>query len=582
MVTHSKLTVVRHYDRVVGWSVLLLVLSVLVGTFVGPPETHDGEISFQTTSSLWRNHDFALDGSPEGTPEARYLIQVSKQMQSSGRGGAFPVQHGSDGEYYGWYGVGQAVVPLPLYGLGRLVAWGAPEIERRHSDDRQLGFERSEYFAHLFVGLRNPLLTALTAWMIVLCARRMSVRRWGAFLAGISYAFCTFAWPQGRSWLSDVQATFFLFAGFHLILRLREERARIGLRPSVLLLLGLSLGGAVSTRAVMAPAVLVLEFSALFVMFHRHVSQDSTPAVVRRRGLEPGWKAIAWMATPQLVIAALLLWVNHQRFSDPFDNGYGEVLRGGFFGYPPLMGLVGVLFSPGKGLLWMAPGVLLLYWGIPLALRSSQRVWFYTSIAMTIVVLLPVVCIQGWHGAWTFGPRYLLPLLPFLWLGVALGLEHASDHRFVAAVAAGLMALGFCVNLPAVLVDTTTYHQLAVKSARIAWTPPEGLSEEDAEAWLFERIQFDWGFAAPWAHWRIVRHRTAGLGEDFPVHEIFFVDSQANVRPDTPRQEGRAHFGWIDHKDRLGGRPWPALLAVGLLFALGSILAIIGLDHSAD
>jgi hypothetical protein len=582
MVTHSKLTVVRHYDRVVGWSVLLIVLSILVGTFVGPPETHDGEISFQTTSSLWRNGSFALDGSSEGTPEAKLLIRTAEELQESGRGGRFPVQRGEDGEYYGWYGVGQAVVPLPLYGLGRLVAWGAPEIERRHSDDRQLGFERSEYFAHLFVGLRNPLLTALTAWMIVLCARRMNVGRWGAFLAGITYCLCTFAWPQGRSWLSDVQATFFLFAGFHLILRLREERARIGLRPSVLLLLGLSLGAAVATRAVMAPAVLVLEFSALFVMFRRHLSHEAVQSTARPHGLDPGWKSFAWMAVPQVVIAGLLLWVNHHRFGNAFDNGYGEVFGGGFFAYPPLLGLAGVLFSPGKGLLWLAPGVLLLYWGIPLALRTSQRVWFFTTVAMSIVVLLPVICIQGWHGAWTFGPRYLLPLLPFLWLGVALGLEYAASHRPVAAIAAALLGFGFTVNLPAVLVDTTTYHQLATKAAPLAWTVPEGMSPEDADAWLFERTQFDWGFAAPWAHWRILRHRTAGLGEDFPVREVFFVDSDESVRPESSRQEGRGHFGWIDHTDRLGGRPWPALLAIGLLFAIGAILAIIGLDHSAD
>jgi hypothetical protein len=582
MVTHSKLTVVRHYDRVVGWSVLLLVLSVLVGTFVGPPETHDGEISFQTTSSLWRNRSFALDGSPQGTPEAKYLIAKAQELQAGGRGGAFPVQRGEDGEYYGWYGSGQAVVPLPLYALGRLVAWSAPEIERRHSDDRQLGFERSEYFAHIFVGLRNPLLTALTAWMIVLCARRMSVGRWGAFLAGITYALCTFAWPQGRSWLSDVQATFFLFAGFHLILRLREERSRIGLRPSVLFLLGLSLGAAVATRAVMAPAVLVLEFSAFFVMFRRYVGHEAVSSAARPHGLDPGAKAIAWMAAPQLVIAGLLMWVNHQRFGNAFDNGYGEVLRGGFFGYPPLLGLVGVLFSPGKGLLWMAPGILLLYWGVPLALRTSQRVWFFTTLAMTIVVILPVISIQGWHGAWTFGPRYLLPLLPFLWLGVALALEYAASHRYVAVAAAALFGLGTVVNLPAVLVDTTTYHQLATQAAPLAFTTPEGLSPADEQAWLFERVQFDWGFAAPWAHWRILRHRTAGLGEDFPVREIFFVDSDVTIRPETSRQEGRAHFGWIDHTDRLGGRPWPSLLAVGLLFAIGLVLAIVGLDHSAD
>jgi len=575
---HLKLTVVRKYDRVVAWAVWLLAMSVLVGTFVGAPETHDAEISFQATSSLWRTRSLALSE----TPEARLLIQAAQDAEQGGLGDSFPVQHGDDGQYYGWYGVGHSIAPLPLYGIGRLLSFTAPEIERRHSDDRQLGFERSEYFPHLIVGLRNPLLTAFTAWMIVLCARRMGVRRKAAYFAGMTYCLCTYAWPQGRSWLSDVQAAFFLFAAFHLILRLREERARVGLRPSVLLLLGLSLGAAVSTRAVVLPAVLVLECSALFVMFRGHAGHEAVRATGRPRGIDPGRKAFAWMFVPQLLIAGLLLFANVQRFGDPFDSGYGALLRGNFLHAPSLTGLVGVLFSPGKGLLWMAPGLVLLYFGVPRALRTGQRVWLWTTLALSVVVLMPVICVQGWHGAWTFGPRYLLPLLPFLWLGVALGLERAAEKRGIAVLALALSALGFAVNLPAVLVDTTTYHQLAVQAAPYKWDTPEGLSDADRDEWLFQRTQFDWGFAAPWAHWRILRHRTAGLGEEFPVREIFFVDDDARVRPAHSRQEGRTHFGWVDFTERLGGRPWPALLAVGLLFALGAILSIIGLDHSTD
>lgn len=579
MVTHSKLTVVRHYDRIVGWAVLCLVAAVLIGTFVGIPETHDGEVSFQTTSSLYRDHDLSIGG----TPEAEQLIAHARQMEERGLGGSFPVQRGADGEYYGWYGVGQAVVPVPLYALGRLVGWTAPEIERRHNDDRTDGVERSEYFAHLFVGLRNPLLTALTAWMIVLCARRMGVRRWGAFLAGLSYALCTYAWPQGRSWLSDVQATFFLFAGFHLILRLREERARIGLRPSVLVLLGASLAAAIATRAVTLPAVVALEFSALFVMFRRHVVHESSTGSERPHAIRPGWRAVAFLFAPQVVIGALLLWANDVRYGNPFDNGYRELLTGGFFTFPPRVeGVLGVLVSPGKGLLWMAPGVLLLYWGVPRALRTGQRVWLWTTVAVGLAVAVPALSIQGWHGAWTYGPRYLLPALPFLWLGVALALEVAAEDRLARATAVALCGLGLVVNLPAVLVDTSTYHQLAVQAAPLEWEAPEELTEADRDAWLFERIQFDWGFAAPWAHWRILRHRTAGLGEDFPVRDIFFVDSDATVRPASARHERKGHFGWVDHALRLGGRPWPILLAVGLLTALGAILAIIGLDRSAD
>src|SRR5262249_39471425 len=143
----------------------------------------------------------------------------------------FNVRRGGPGreqEFFSWSGPGQALVGCPFYLLG---AWSAqlfPEIEARHARTTHLGSARSEYFAHLFVGLRNPLLGALTGARLVLAARRLGARRAWAALAGLSYGLCTLAWPQARGTLSDVQATAFLFLGFVLelcILQRLEARA---------------------------------------------------------------------------------------------------------------------------------------------------------------------------------------------------------------------------------------------------------------------------------------------------------------------------------------------------------------------
>ena len=122
-----------------------------------------------------------------------------------------------------------------------------------------MGVGRSEYFAHLLVGWRNPFLTALTALLIVLTSRRLGVQRLYAWIAGLSYGIATFAWPQARSTLSDVQATFFLFLAFYVLLRMREEFKRLHEpRARHLFGLGAALSAAVLTRVALVPAAAVI------------------------------------------------------------------------------------------------------------------------------------------------------------------------------------------------------------------------------------------------------------------------------------------------------------------------------------
>ena len=49
-------------------------------------------------------------------------------------------------------------VPFYLAGRGLAVLW--PSIEERHAATERMGVARSEYFGHLLVGWRNPLLGA--------------------------------------------------------------------------------------------------------------------------------------------------------------------------------------------------------------------------------------------------------------------------------------------------------------------------------------------------------------------------------------------------------------------------------------
>jgi len=550
---------VRHCDRVLARAALASCLAVYVATFSGLSDNPDGEVSFQTTSALWREHGFALAGTPEADGIAALVRSGAPDAPPARRGGP-----GREEDVFGSPGIGQALAALPLYAAGRAAALAAGGVEERHSRTSRRGLGQSEYFAHLFVGLRNPLLSALTALLVVLAARRLGVERRAAFLAGLSYGLTTFAWAQARSWLSDVQATFCLFAAFHSLLKLQEQRARGPARPLTLLAFGLALGWAGLTRLSVAPAVVALDLAAARVLWARRGSARS----------------LALVALPQLACLAALLVLDHLRFGSVWETGYGAPLPG-LFGGSPWTALAGLLAAPGKGLVWMAPAVLLFAFGLARPRRGVERLWLFCTLAVFLAILLPAAALRGWHGAWTYGPRYLLPALPFVWLGVARALERARERPGLRRLATGLLVLGLLVQVPSALVDTMTFHDLAVRAAPARWTAPLELPAAEREARLFERIQLDWGFAAPWAHWRILRRRVAVGDEVFPVREIFFVDSDEVLEPTWERERGWNHLAWIDLARRLSGPTWPGVVLAVALAGLGLVLALRALDPGA-
>lgn len=543
---------IRRGERLMARALFCLLAAVYLLVATGLPDHNDSETEFQTTSALGRGGTFALGG----TTESDALVAFRRALPDDPR---IPVKLSPDGERaYSWFGTGQALVGVPFYWVGKGLGLLAPGVEQGFAARTVEGVARSEYHAHLLVGLRNPLLGAATAWLVVLCALRLGLTRRTAFLAGLTYGLCTFALPQARSTLSDVQATACLFGAFYLTLTAREhlERAR---RPALRHLAGagMLLGLALLTRVATAPAIAVLGVAMVGVLLVGHrqspVCGEAPPAKVLLRDL-------AAFGLPALAGLGLFLWWNHARFGAPLESGYGDVVDGSFFAFHPGLGLLLLLLAPGKGLAFLAPGLLLAPLGFRWAEGGAGRFFAWVALAVTVAVFGMVAPTQTWHGAWTFGPRYVLPALPFLWLGTAVALERLSGKGRVLAWA--LMAVGAVGAVGGTLTDHMTHQDLALQAARAEW--PDTPGGDDA---LFGRIQVEPRYAAPWAHWRILRHRVAGLGETFSSADLFGTEVDVPLTPSPTLRPGFTHLAWVDHRS-LGGATWPVLLVAGGLVLL--------------
>jgi len=524
----------RALARMVFW--IFLALFTLIAT--GLPDHMDSEVEFQTTSALGRTMSFAIGG----TSESDALVAARAAAPDEPR---IPLKVGDNGTY-SWFGTGEALVAVPLYWLGKGVAHLAPDVEARFSKRTIQGVPRSEYYAHLFVGMRNPLMTALACWLIVLVALQVGLGQRWALVAGFGYGLTTFALAQGRSTLSDVQATTALFAVMHILL-LIHSRVNAGrrARAEYAALAGLLLGLAFLTRVVTAPAISVLVLGAVFLMWKQS-----------RRAL------LIFVGAAGAGVVAFLLF-NWMRFGSVLETGYGDVVKAdSFWVYPPLLGLAGLLLAPSKGLLFLAPLTAL----APFAWRASEpgpRRFFLTmATGVTLAVFLPIVPTETWHGAWTFGPRYILPALPFLWIAAVLFAEHIAPQSWGRILIGSLLALGLAANVPAALVDHMTEQDLALQGARLDWPDVPG-----GDATLFQKIQWEPSYAAPWAHWRILRHRVAGLGEQFSSRELFFTDADEVLQTNREMRPGYQHLGWVDQA-ALGGASWPLFLFVLLCAGL--------------
>jgi len=571
---------VRHTDRILARSIFLIVFAIYAASFVGIPENSDGEIEFQTTSALARTGSFALGG----TAEAKEIKRLTQDLPP-GHSPVRYVERGGERVAYAWFGTGQALLGVPFYFAGRALDLVWPGLEARHREVGFFGRPASEYAAHIAVGLRNPFFGALTAFLVVLCCRRLGAARTHAWLAGLAYALTSFAWPQARSSLSDVQATFFLLYSFHWVLRIRERFDRLDQpRRREFFGLGAAAGLASLTRVALVPAAFWILMCGLIVVVQgqRRISKSRWQPGGARSKTRAGY---ALVLVPYALLLAFGAWANYARFGSALDTGYGPVLTGPagtFFSGSVLEGLAGLVFAPGRGLLWFAPLVVVAPWGVRQVRASGDWLYPLVLVGVGTAVVLPVAFSPGWHGAWTYGPRYLLPLLPLLWIGSGLALGTSVTATLPRRLAVGgLCVLGLLTQLPAALVDHTTHQDLALQATRqVLATGPEE-TERAAEERRFKHVLWDSAYAAPWAHWRILRHRVAGLDERYSTRELYNAKPEGFVSPSSPRWMGFSHLWWIDWRDRLGYSVWPAVLVLGAISLLGVILAFRALDRSA-
>ncbi|MBI2939314.1 MAG: glycosyltransferase family 39 protein [Chloroflexi bacterium] len=425
-------------DRARAAAVFLAVFALCFSTYSRLlPAAADEMLYYALTQSLAKWQVFTLD-----------------QVSTVGPG---PEEFGIGGHRYSKKGPLTSLLAVPLFWLAQRLPIGAVDT----------------------VLLLNHIVTALTATLLFLLARRLGYSPAVALaVAGIA-TFCTPLWVYAKSLFSESTITLCLVMTLY-----AAHAAATTQRRAWIVATGLGFGLAAAAKnlnaALLAPVPLYIGWSAVL---HRRLSHSATsppnatltgegrgarrdtgvPRGARdgrcrtswwrvRAALVAAFPALAWFGLGLAPMTALLMVYSQLRYGTPLSGGYGDWET---FSTPIWAGVAGIPFSPGKSIVVYTPLFLMLVLWAPLFARRFP--WF--SALLGAIVVLHLAFYGTWYvwwGAWGWGSRFTVSILPVLSLLLAEGL--ARPHRSaVKGIVLALAGLSIAVQVLGVSVHSGVY-----------------------------------------------------------------------------------------------------------------------------
>lgn len=342
-----------------------------------------------------------------------------------------------DGHFHSNKAPGLALATVPAYAA--FAAVGGPAASQRAAD-RPRDRDRGTAWA---VGLFGAVLPALV--LLLLVARvgdRIEPGRGAA--AAVTLGLATLLLPFSTMLFAHALSALLAFAAFALLWRERGGDER----PLLVAAAGLAAGLAVSTEYTLAAVAAVLGLYA--------VLRDREPVRALRRAAAFAAGAVAGVV-PLLAYSAVA-------FGSPLHVSYEDVeaQSAGLFGVrPPRLDVFLDILVGTKGLLVMSPVLVAAAVGVVLMARRGLRAEALT-IAGVVGVLLLVNA--GFYldeggadhpfGGFSPGPRLLVPMLPFLALGLASAYKRAPLLTTLLAVFSAARLLLATLTEPLVSQDT--------------------------------------------------------------------------------------------------------------------------------
>jgi len=325
-----------------------------------------------------------------------------------------------------FYAVFKGIAAIPLVGrlmekVSRSSAFEATLTEGGTGVLEQKVYSAMALYVVTFFTVSVP--AALLGVLLVSMLGRWVASEYTRLLVTLAYGLATPAFAYSGMLFSHQLVASLLFAAFYLVFQQRGRPVHGGR----MFLVGVLLGWAVISEY---PAALIAGAVALLALWY----QRSVWTVVwgALGALVPGGLLIAhnWLIFQSILPQGYMYSVNYHQLH---DVGVISIT------YPRADALWGITFGSFRGLFFLSPILLLCVPGFVLWLRRRIYVpeWIVSVWAVVSFLLFNGSSVM-WQGGYAVGPRYLVPMLPFMAIGLAVAWE-TLRVRLAGRIVAGVL-----------------------------------------------------------------------------------------------------------------------------------------------
>lgn len=381
-----------------GYIGILLFLLIGLAYFLtakGHVEVSDTEFSIRTARAIVENGSLSIQASDS---EKGYFYETA------------------DGKRYSKYGIGLAFLFIPYVIVAKLLS-----LFTNVSEHLVLGF---------IIAFYNILFGAGTCVVTFFMTRQFNASK--AISASISMilGFATMCWRYSVWDFSEATQMFFLIFTVYLIIK-NTHKSIFFSSLTLFCLLMIKV-----TNIVLIPVFL------FYVLLNN--SRDSRVF----------FKKIALLSIFPLFFGILILYLNFIRFGNPLETGYGK--EASRFFLSGLGNIGNLLFSMNKGIFIYNPILLLTTFGY----IKFVKCYFKEAMLFLCVIFAYLIISSTWHswgGGWSWGPRLLVPTLPF-WL-IPLCFLFSRGKKFVIVLCFFIIP-SVLIQTASVVIKTQEYHTI--------------------------------------------------------------------------------------------------------------------------
>ncbi|HCU99552.1 MAG TPA: hypothetical protein DGM69_09430 [Chloroflexi bacterium] len=302
--------------------------------------------------------------------------------------------------------------------------------------------------------LLNMLVTAVSGVVLYMYVRWLGYRRIVATWITLLYGFTTMAWPYTKNYFREPLAGLTLLLCAYGLLRWRialHNSDRIPHRWLVFAVVSGFLSIMVKESGVIGlPILMIIPFIGESRIQKSNIAN--------------------WQLIVTLFVVIGMAFVGFYVYTD--------VLQAGTFRFQPferltfvfdhfniaLSGIYGFLLSPGKGVFWHSPVLLLALIG-PVFVSNNMKSDTLWPLVLLGVFVIVYALVRGelWFGGTNWGPRYLLPVITLAMISLSPVIDRCfCVNRSIRIYYALLLLsfIGFIVQIGAIWVNPLSYYDI--------------------------------------------------------------------------------------------------------------------------